>query len=500
MQGSSSLEGCCVSGSKPHRPHAGAQSRNAAWNLLGQVTPFFVAIVAFPVLLHNLGSEGFGILSLCWLIVGYVSLLDLGMGRAITQAVAGHPASASEGELARLVWTGLALLAGVGMAFFFLAWPLVPVLVTGVLKVSPALRPDTVLTLRWVAASVPLIVLTAGLRGILEGCHRFRDLNIVRSVLGASLFAVPALLSFAIPNLPSIAISLAVLRVLGCVGHGWLALRTLPALRAHGPARRYMRPLYASGGWLAASNFFGAFIAYLDRLFLSAMLPMATIGYYNTSFEVVSKIIILPVALVSAWFPSLSHAWAMRREALPGLYREGWWLLFLIIFPLALALACVAPEGLALWMGQPFSRETSHIIQWLLLGVFFYSMAHFPYSLIQASGRAYLTARLLLLEIPAYAMLLVWLIGIAGAEGAAIAWMLRALVDWLILELLLKRETGSRASLLWLPVAAGLLIAGMFLVPLPPLMRFVIGATAACCALYQGLRWLRGIIRPRSAA
>src|SRR5260370_22399359 len=63
-------------------------ARNTIWNLLGQLLPMAVAVVAIPPLVRGLGVARFGVLSLAWIVVGYFSLFDLGIGRALTKLVA----------------------------------------------------------------------------------------------------------------------------------------------------------------------------------------------------------------------------------------------------------------------------------------------------------------------------------------------------------------------------------------------------------------------------
>ena len=59
--------------------------RNMIWNLIGQGAPLFVALFAIPLLIKGLGTERFGVLVLAWMVVGYFTLFDLGIGRATTK-------------------------------------------------------------------------------------------------------------------------------------------------------------------------------------------------------------------------------------------------------------------------------------------------------------------------------------------------------------------------------------------------------------------------------
>ena len=63
-------------------------ARNTIWNLVGEGAPLLVGVVAIPILIHALGTARFGILMIVWMLIGYLGLFDLGMGRALTNPVA----------------------------------------------------------------------------------------------------------------------------------------------------------------------------------------------------------------------------------------------------------------------------------------------------------------------------------------------------------------------------------------------------------------------------
>ena len=63
-------------------------ARNTIWNMVGQGAPLLVALFAIPLLIKGMGTDRFGVLTLAWAVVGYFSLFDLGLGRALTKLVA----------------------------------------------------------------------------------------------------------------------------------------------------------------------------------------------------------------------------------------------------------------------------------------------------------------------------------------------------------------------------------------------------------------------------
>jgi O-antigen/teichoic acid export membrane protein len=57
---------------------------NTLWNLAGSGLPLIAAAALIPFMLQRLGNEAFGVLTLIWALIGYFSLFDMGVGRALT--------------------------------------------------------------------------------------------------------------------------------------------------------------------------------------------------------------------------------------------------------------------------------------------------------------------------------------------------------------------------------------------------------------------------------
>ena len=61
---------------------------NTGWNLAGQVVPLAVGIAVLPLLIRLLGLDRYGFLTLVWVLVGYASIFDFGIGRVLIRVVA----------------------------------------------------------------------------------------------------------------------------------------------------------------------------------------------------------------------------------------------------------------------------------------------------------------------------------------------------------------------------------------------------------------------------
>src|SRR6185437_13860655 len=112
-------------------------------------------------------------LALAWAVIGYASAFDLGLGRALTQLVATKLGSGAEREVPTVVWTSLVLMLLLGAIGSAAVICLSPLLVRKALNVPVALQRETLHSFYLLGLSVPVVITTAGLRGLLEAQQRF---------------------------------------------------------------------------------------------------------------------------------------------------------------------------------------------------------------------------------------------------------------------------------------------------------------------------------------
>jgi O-antigen/teichoic acid export membrane protein len=409
-------------------------ARNTLISLLGQVLPVFAAIFSIPILINSLGTERFGALTLAWVVTGYFSLFDLGIGRALTKMVSEKLGDGHSHEVPALVWSAMFLVILMGLFGTFLLWIISPYLILEALKIPTELQTETVNTLYLLALSIPIVISSACLRGVLEAYQRFDLIHAVRIPAGSLTFIGPVLiLPFSI-SLFYIVTGLVVIKIVECLVNLLLCLYVIPALRYEIVVRRVLlRPLIRFGSWMTISNIVGPLLVYSDRLFIGTMISLATVAYYTTPYEMVIKLMIIPGAFVGVLFPAFGASFVLDRNRSAMLYWRGLKYTFLSMFPIILIAVTLSHEVLELWLGGEFAEKSARILQWLAVGAFLSSLSYIPFAMVHASGRPDLTAKLHFIEAPFYLLALWWLIGAYGIEGAAIAWVGRAAFDTLLL-------------------------------------------------------------------
>ena len=72
-------------------------------------------LALIPFTLGRLGAEAFGVLTLIWALIGYFSVFDLGVGRALTVRLSQIGASGRTEEVGPTLRAGVVLTAGAGL-------------------------------------------------------------------------------------------------------------------------------------------------------------------------------------------------------------------------------------------------------------------------------------------------------------------------------------------------------------------------------------------------
>lgn len=455
-------------------------AKNTLWNVLGQGLPLLVGLGAIPLLIHGLGTDRFGVLTIAWMVIGYFSIFDFGLGRALTKLTAEKLGAGKVKEIPELIWTALMLMGVLGITGGLVVAGISHWLVYDILNVPSKLQKETLDVFYLLSWSIPLVIGTVGLRGVLEAYQRFGLVNAVRIPLGVWTFIGPVVaLQYSESLFPVVAMLVAG-RFVALVVHFSLCFHVVPVLQQGIVIkRRLISPLVSFGGWMTVSNIVGPVMVYMDRFLIGAIISMAAVAYYTTPYEIVTKLWMIPIALVGVLFPAFSSTFANDKAATINLFDRGTKYIFIVMFPILFVIMTFTYEGLELWLGTEFAENGFTILQWLTVGVFVNSLARVPLALVQGAGRPDIVAVTHLLELPLYLVLLWWLLKVYGIEGAAAVWTIRIIIDTVILNLVTARLlTGSipyirknfvnaivALLVLFVPVfISGLLVKSIFLI------------------------------------
>lgn len=450
-------------------------ARNTAWNLVGEVGGVVSALIAVPIMVRSLGTQRFGVFMIALAVAGFLGILDVGLGRAVTKLTADRIALGRRSEAASMVVTASALMlafgavSGCGLAVIA-RWA-----AYHALKIPPALRAQTLSAFYLLAAAVPIIITASGFRGVLAAFQRFDLINLIRMPIGILLFAGPLIVLPFSHRLLYLVGALIAVRAVAWLAQLILCLKLLPELLTSRLDASLIKPLVSFGGWVTVSNVLGPLLTHADRVVIGAVVSMEAVAWYATPYEVAGRLWAIPSAVASAMFPAFAYRFA-RDEGRPiVLLGRGLTFIFLVMLPCVLVIITFAREGLTLWLGPVFAGHSYRVMQWLAIGVLLNGMAWAPYALVQAAHRPDLTAKVHLVETCIYLVVLWRMTEWMGIEGAAIARTLDAAADgvaflFVAMAIFPTSKTIARNSLLGM-VGAGVLAAIAAVLPQIPILK-----------------------------
>ncbi len=431
--------------------------KNTFYNIVGSLTPMVVSVVTVPVFLHLVGAARYGVLALVWLFLGYFGLFDPGVARAAEYHIARLHGQEHDTERESVFKTALVINAGFGLAGGLLTFVIARPVFMSAFKMPEAMRGEVLSSLPWLAAAIPLSLITGMMGGALQARERFAEYNVISLVSSIVAQLVPLGVAYWHgPDLRWLIPAALISRTAGAVPLWLLMIRALPFGAGGHFDRAKSKVLFSYGGWITITNILNPILTTIDRIVIGSVFNAQSVAYYSVPFNLVGRASIIPGALATSIFPKLSRG---RPEDSARLASDAVVGLSAVMTPICVCGIAALPIFMQHWVGADFAKHAAPVGIVLLIGVWINSLAFIPYSHLQATERPDLIAKFHAAELVPFLGVLWVGLHVFGLIGAAWAWTFRVTVDALLLFAVAGRLPGWQRVL---PGGALLLIASMF--------------------------------------
>ena len=414
--------------------------KNSFINLFGYIFPALVAIITLPILINFLGIERFGVLSLAWMITGYFSFFDFGIGRALVKLLSEN-LSLKKQIVNELIWTAIIITIFIGIIISLSFYLSSSFLTYRIFKIPFHLQDEVKKSFNILSISIPIILLTIILRGILESYQRFVNISILRIIISSLIYIGPLLVSIYSNNIFYIVSLLVIIRLIELIFYVYFCKSISPDLFNKFKINQSLIIKYLNFGvWMMISNIINPLMYYIDRFTIAAIISLSALTYYIISMEIIIRMMIIPSAICGVLFPAMSYVLKTNKNHAVTLFYNGIKFTFIVILPIFLCIFFFAREGLTVWLGEEFAEQGANILRILMIGGLINSLSFFPFSMLHAAGRPDITAKLHIIESPLY-LALIWILTTKfGVLGAAIAWTSKTTIDNILLFYLVSKE------------------------------------------------------------
>lgn len=410
--------------------------KNAIFNVLGALLPALIGLIVMPIFLKNIGADRLGVLTLAFGIMGFAGIFDLGISRGLTQAVAAYAGRGySLLSISLLIRKTLPVIFGVGVFWCLLLIVFSNVIVGRVFHISNEWAEEVRVGIGFLAISLPIVVISSGLMGALEGMQNFGLVNLIRMPASILVFLVPAFISYFTNDIGLIIASLTVIRLIFLIFWLVAVCSVFPDFLQGSKQKLELPPMnhmWKFTGWLTVSNVVGPIMVQADRFYLASLFTPAAVAYYAVPLDILSRATAFPQLAMNAAFPALARAGVNSDEAKKMLRWATLLMSILWVIPLLIFSLCLH-WFLIRWLGASFAEKSLEIAGWIMLGVCVNGYAHIPYAFLQSEGRSDLTAKLHIIELPFYVCVLIISVAEWGVLGAAKAWSFRVAFDAFLL-------------------------------------------------------------------
>lgn len=444
--------------------------RNTILNLIGLVIPLLVGFVTIPLVVRGLGNDRFGVLTLVWVVFGYFGMFDLGLGRTTTRYIADALGRDENEKLSPYLWTTVILQTGIGLVAAAVMHLVSPLLVRRFLNIPEGFIAETILTLRLVGWSLPVMFLSSSFRGVLEAVQRFDLVNAVKIPVNILFYGLP-LAGVALGyRLPGIVLLLILSRIGALLSWAALSMRIMPVLRTKPIFHASLvRSLFSYSGWLGLSGILYSITSSLDRLVIGSVITVEAVTFYSAPLEAISRIGVIPGSLSMVLFPAFSLLdGGKKRQQSETLFARSTKFLLISTGPIFLLLIFFAGDFLRLWLGAEFAVRSTLVVQMFAASFLVYSILAVPNNYLLGIGRVDIAPKYQAAELVVFAAM-AWVGAKAwGIKGVAAASGLR-LVAFTIFLYVASFKTGRLSfRFVWrhgfLKVVQGLAVMGLGLV------------------------------------
>ncbi len=476
-----------------------AVARSSVWSLGGQAASLGVAFLATPFTVRFLGAESYGLVALVSSLIGYVTVLDLGMGTASTRMGSEAYARGDERGEAEAVWTATAVTLVPTLLAALVMWLAAPEIVNRFLHLAPSLQGSAVLALRLGAVAVLARIVSAVINTPELVRLRWDLYVLITNGSGVAQVIAVAVVASAGGGAGAALGVMAGAALVALVLHAAVGARLAPAMRRPAVRAALVRPLLGFGGSLMLANALGLVLGSGERFILAATHPIRAVAHYAIAANLAQIMAVVPIAICQPLLPAFARLQAKGdTEQSARLYRRALTAIIAGVLPIAVSLAVVGGPFLDVWAGKEYGASSVTPLRILLVGVVINACAFVPYNFLLGMGETKAIVRCHLYELPLYAIYAVPTISRFGASGAAAVWTFRlALVTGYMFFVAARKgpdstapfgevlsRVGPVASVLVLPLLADLLTAG----PVIPILVLL-----ATLPVYAVLAWRRAL-------
>lgn len=439
---------------------------NTSYNLFSQIWFTVLNLAITPYIVHKLGLEAYGIFAILNVIIGYFSIMDLGIGAASIKYISDYLSKDDRIALKELLKTSFSLYLIIGLLGAVTIIPLTSYFLIHMFHISMTLI-STARTVFYIAGigfiiHMPLIFL----RSILMALQRF-DILVKRNlVLLTAFIAGEVILLYLGFGLIQLALLNVFIEIVNVLIFWYDSKKILPELSIKPSFHIHtLRILWSFGIMKFLNQITSQAVFQLDRILIGIFMPIAWVTYYVVPVNLSQKLMSWQGNITTVYFPLAYELIAKKeKEKFILLYTKLTKYIFILIVPVAIILFLFSNPIFELWMHGDFAAKSGITLKILSVSYLFTVLSTIQALSADAFGKPYITTLFSIISAVINLVAAVFLIPRYGIEGAAMAFAINIFGQLpLFLYYVNNKIIGIKISQLFIKELLKPSIAGIFL-------------------------------------
>lgn len=397
--------------------------RNVFYNFISQFWFLILAFITIPYIVHKLGTDAYGVLSLVGVVLGYFAFLNLGLGPAVIKYISEYRVQKDYQAIRKIVGSALTFYLLMGFVGAFLIASLTGILVNRLLHIPPHLIKVSSFAF-YIAALGFLVNMPLNVFGVIpKALQRFDISNKISICMGTLSIGFTVFLLYLGFHLKEIVILNLMISLISIIVHIIVVKQLLPQISLM-PSFDFpiFFSLFRFGGFILIAQSMGKIIFQVDKLLIGLFLPISYLTFYVIPFSLSQKLLTVQGIISPVVFPAISELFTLgQKELLKELYLRSMKFIVTATLPLSILLVVFARPLLSFWIGSDFALKGTLPLQILALGFFINGLAGLPSTMLQGIGRPRIHAKITVFMAATILFLWLFLIPWLGIKGAALA-------------------------------------------------------------------------------
>lgn len=385
----------------------------------------FSGFIFLPIIQKSLDPDKYGILIIIWLFTNIAGLMDFGLNRALTIKISNKDHDSKNKDISQELFTLCLISILITIVSFSLR--------SFIINTSSHYLDEYEISMSYYVTclSVPFIIMTSGLRAILEGLEQFNIVNYLRVPMMAYNYLLPAIvIMLGSQNMLTIATLLLAGRIVFLLLHYSFVSKNVNINFSHFRLNKikYTLKVLSRIKWLTVIATLSPLIGSFDRWIVNSLTSAKEIGFYATPYEIVSRLGIIPSALVAVMIPAILATKDVNKNRLTQSIQYLDKTIF-IMLPITSFFSLFSYEFLSHWMNVDFANTSFVYLTVFSSGIFLNSLAGVPINYLMSTGSESIVAKNYIYQMLIYPILLYIAVNQWGPLGACVAWFLRIFID-----------------------------------------------------------------------